>query len=293
MTIRSFLFVPGDSERKIAKVTGGPADALILDLEDAVAQERLPTARAMVCEHLKAHPDRSRQQLWVRVNPLDTKLSLPDLAGVMAGAPDGIVLPKTDDGSAVVKLCHYLSALEAREGIEIGRTQILVVATETAKSLFHLDSYAGSSPRIYGLTWGAEDLAAALFATTNRTPDGEYEGPYKLARTLCLAGARAAGVEPVDTLLANFRDTPGLEAEALQARKVGFTGKIAIHPDQVEPINRAFTPDEAEVAYAKRVVEAFANSTTGTVGMDGKMLDMPHLKQARHVLATAEKFAGR
>ena len=289
MTIRSFLFVPGDSEKKMAKVGGGPADALILDLEDSVSQDRLPVARGMVLEYLKAHPDRSAQQLWVRCNPLETPLALHDLAGTVAGAPDGIVLPKTYSAAEAVRLDHYLSALEAREGLPIGQIRILAVATETARSLFTLDSFIGATQRLYGLTWGAEDLSAALGASTNRKPDGTYEGPYLLARTLCLAAAKAAGVEPVDTLLANFRDLAGLEAEALQGRRTGFTGKIAIHPDQVEVINRAFTPTEEEVAYARRVVEAFEKlGGGGTVGLDGKMLDMPHLKQARQVLATVE-----
>ncbi len=290
MSIRSFLFVPGDSERKMAKAGAGPADALILDLEDSVAQDRLPVARGMVLDYLKAHPDRSRQQLWVRCNPLETPLALPDLAAVVAGAPDGIVLPKTYSSAEAVRLDHYLSALEAREGLPVGSIRILVVATETARSLFTLESFIGCTPRLYGLTWGAEDLSAALGATTNRKPDGTYEGPYLLARTLCLAAARAAGAEPVDTLYPNFRDPAALEAEALQGRRTGFTGKIAIHPDQVEVINRAFTPSEEEVAYARRVIAAFDElGGAGTVGLDGKMLDMPHLKQARQVLAMAER----
>lgn len=291
MTVRSFLFVPGDSERKMAKVGGGPADALILDLEDSVAQDRLPVARGMVLEYLKAHPDRSRQQLWVRCSPLETPLALPDLAAVVAGAPDGIVLPKTYSAAEAVRLDHYLSALEAREGLPVGSTRMLVVATETARSLFTLESFVGATPRLYGLTWGAEDLAAAIGATSNRKPDGTYEGPYLLARSLCLLAARAAGAEPVDTLYPNFRDPAALEAEALQARRTGFTGKIAIHPDQIEIINRAFTPSEEEVAYARRVIAAFDEAGgAGTVGLDGKMLDMPHLKQARQVLATAERL---
>lgn len=294
MSIRSFLFVPGDSERKLEKGRAGSADALILDLEDSVAVDRLPLARTMVRDFLLSERDRSRQQLWVRINPLDTDLSLPDLAGIMPGAPDGIVLPKTYSADEAIKLDNYLSALEAREDIPLGQTKILVVATETARSLFTLDSFAGASERIYGMTWGAEDLAAALGASTNRLPDGTYSGPYMLARTLCLAACRSAEVVPIDSVFTNFRDMDGLEAESVQAKKDGYTCKVAIHPDQVDIINRAFTPTEDEIAHAQKIVDAFAaNPGMGTVGIDGMMIDMPHLKQARNILAMAELLKGR
>lgn len=295
MTLRSFLFVPADSERKYQKASGTAADALIVDLEDSVAKENRPKGREMCREYLQAHRgDRGRQQLYVRINPLETDDALPDLAAIMAGAPDGIVQPKTYSADCTIRLDNYLTALEAREGLEIGSTKILVVATETARSLFTMESFVGASKRIYGLTWGAEDLSAALFASTNRAPSGAYEDVYRLARTLCLASCRAGGFEPVDVVYPNFRDLAGMEAEAVQARKTGFTGKIAIHPDQVEVINRAFTPGEEEVAYARRVVKAFEDAgMAGTVGLDGKMLDMPHLKQARYVLSVAERFAAR
>jgi len=294
MILRSFLFVPGDSERKMAKAAATKADALILDLEDSVSQENIETAREMTAEYLtKTRHDRGRQQVWVRINPLDTPLSLPDLAAVVRGAPDGIIQPKTYSAADSIKLANYLSALEAREGLEIGSTRILAVATETAESLFTLNSFIGATDRLFGMTWGAEDLAAALGATTNRKPDGTYEGPYLLARTLCLAAAKAADAQPIDSVYTNFRDAEGLEAEALQARRTGFTGKVAIHPDQVDVINRAFTPSEEEVAFARRVIEAFEKAGgAGTVGLDGKMLDMPHLKQARHVLAMVEAAQG-
>lgn len=288
--LRCFLFVPGDSARKFEKARGVPADALILDLEDSVAQANLPVARQMVRERLEASRSDRAQQLWVRINPLDTDLALPDLAAVMAGAPDGIVLPKTFSATEAVRLDHYLSALEVREEVEPGSTQILVVATETARSLFTMDSFTGASPRIYGMTWGAEDLSAALGASTNRAPDGQYEDVYRLARALCLAACKAAGTEPVDSVYPDFRDLDGLHAEALQGRKTGFTGKVAIHPAQVDPINDAYAPTEDEIAHARRVVEAMENAGgAGTVGLDGKMLDMPHLKAARHVLALAER----
>lgn len=291
--LRCFLFVPADSERKLAKAEGLAADALILDLEDSVNQANLPKARVMAREHLAQSRGKARrQQLWVRINPLDTEFSLPDLAAIMPGAPDGIILPKTFTAADAVKLDHMLSALEAREDIPLGQTKILVVATETARSLFTMEGFIGASARIYGMTWGAEDLSAALGAFTNRTVDGRYEDVYRLARTLCLAACKAGDMEPVDSVYPNFRDLDGLYEEALQGRKTGFTGKVAIHPDQVDVINRAFAPTDEEVAFAKRVIEAFdAVGGSGTVGLDGKMIDMPHLKQARTVLAMAERAA--
>jgi citrate lyase subunit beta/citryl-CoA lyase len=294
MTIRSFLFVPGDSERKMLKGEGNEADALILDLEDSVSKDRLEIARGMVADYLKSHTDRDRQQLWVRINPLDTEFAMHDLAAIMVGAPDGIILPKTYSSAEAVALSHALDALEARDGIANGKTRILAVATETARSLFELDTFIGATPRLYGMTWGAEDLAAALSATSNRLPNGEYDGPYQLARTLCLAAARAAEVMPVDTVFVDFRNNDGLIEEAVQARRSGFFGKMAIHPAQSAPINEAFTPTADEIAHAKRIVQVFEeNPGAGTVGIDGMMIDMPHLKQARAVLALAEAMAAK
>ncbi len=292
MIIRSWLFVPGDSERKLEKGRENAADALILDLEDSVANDRQAIAREMVCAFLKANPDRSRQQLWVRINPLDTELALPDLAAVMPGAPDGICLPKVYSAAEVNTLGHYLSALEAREGRARGATKILCVATETAASLLTFHTYLDRvSDRLSAMTWGGEDLAAALGASDNRNPaSGEYDDPYLMAKSLCLATARAIGAQPVGVVFVNFRDLAALEAECLRDRRAGFIGKIAIHPAQSEVINRAFTPSDEEVVYAKRVVELFeSNPGLGTVGLDGKMLDMPHLKQARNLLALAEQ----
>ena len=279
------LFVPGDSERKLAKGDGTGADALILDLEDAVAPERRPQARGLVREYLTARRGARQPVLWVRVNPLDSADALADLAAVMPGAPDGIVVPKTSSGADVVRLDHYLSALETREGIAVGSTRILPVATETARALFQLGSYVGASARLHGLTWGAEDLPAALGATTNRGPDGELAFVYQLARALCLAAAVAADVQPIDTVYPDFRDLAGLEKCAARARMDGFSGKIAIHPDQVPVIQRAFTPTPEELAHARSVVAAFAASpNAGTVALDGRMLDRPHLTQAQKVL---------
>ncbi len=292
MMLRSWLFVPGDSERKLEKGRDNAADALILDLEDSVSKDRQQVAREMVCACLKSRPDRSRQKLWVRINPLDTPMALPDLAAVMPGAPDGICLPKVYSAAEVNRLADYLSALEAREGLPLGSTRILSVATETAASLLTFHTYLDRvSDRLAALTWGGEDLAAALGASDNRNPaTGGYDDPYLLAKSLCLAAARAIGAQPVGAVHVNFRDLAGLEADCLRDRCAGFVGKIAIHPDQSAVINRAFTPSDDEVAYARRVIALFEdNPGLGTVGLEGKMLDMPHLKQARNVIALAEQ----
>ncbi len=291
--IRSWMFVPGDSERKLEKSLGNPADALILDLEDSVSNDRQEIAREMVQDFLKTHSDRSRRKLWVRINPLDTDLALPDLTAVMPGAPDGIVLPKVYSAAEVNKLGDYLDVLEVREGIEAGSTKILSVATETGASLLTFHTYLENvSPRLVAMTWGAEDLSAALGASDNRHPvTGDYDDPYILAKSLCLAASRAIDVQPVGVVYVNFKDSEGLEAECLRDRRSGFVGKIAIHPAQSEVINRAFTPSDEEIDYAQRVVDVFEqNPGLGTVGLEGKMLDMPHLKQARKLLALAEQI---
>jgi citrate lyase subunit beta/citryl-CoA lyase len=288
---RSWLFVPGDSERKLAKAASVAADALILDLEDSVAAERRPAARAMVLDYLRAHRDRSRQRLWVRINPLGSADALRDLM-VVAGAPDGLMLPKANHADDVVQLAHGLDALEVREGVAPGSVRIVPVATETARALFTLGSYHGPagacSARLAGLTWGAEDLAAALGASSNRRPDGSYDSVYQIARAGCLAAAVAADVQPIDTIWADFADTAGLEADAQAACRAGFTGKLAIHPGQVDAINRAFSPSAESLAWARRVVALFAaHPGAGALALDGQMIDMPHLKQARRLLARA------
>ncbi|MBV8137629.1 MAG: CoA ester lyase [Deltaproteobacteria bacterium] len=286
--MRSLLFVPGDSERKLAKGETVGADALVLDLEDSVSADRIEIARAMVRDYLLGHRDRSRTRLWVRVNPLSSEKSLPDLAAIVAGAPDGVMLPKVNSAAELALLDNYLTALEVREGVARGSVRVLLVATETARAMFNLGGFGGITARLWGMTWGAEDLPAALGATTNRDESGELEFTYRLARSLCLLAAVAAEVEPIDTVFTDFKDTKGLLREAQAARRAGFTGKIAIHPDQVEPINQSFTPSAEEIEYAQRVVNAFS-SGAGTVGLDGKMLDMPHLKQAQRVLRGVNK----
>ena len=286
--IRSFLFTPGDSLKKMEKGAAGPADALILDLEDSVAEANRPQARILTRQFLDDHPSREKQQLWVRINPLDTVHALTDLAAIIGGRPDGILLPKVKSGLDVTTLSNYLDALERAFNVPERHVKILPVATETPQAVFALGSYAGTSERLYGLTWGAEDLAAALGASANRDANGNLNFTYQMARSLCLTGAIAADVIPVETIYPDFRNRAGLEAYVVASRRDGFRGMMAIHPDQVEVINNAFTPSEQEIAWAQRVVAAFEGSTTGTVGLDGQMLDMPHLKQARRVLESAQ-----
>jgi citrate lyase subunit beta/citryl-CoA lyase len=291
--VRSWLFVPGDSERKLAKAASAGADALILDLEDSVAPPNKHAARAAVAALLKRQPDRSSARLWVRINALGTGEALADLAAIVAGRPDGVMLPKADGPDDVARLGHYLDALEVRDGLPAGAIAILPVATETARAPFALGDYAEASlPRLHGLTWGAEDLSAALGASTNKDESGDWAPTYRLVRSLCLMAARAAGVAPIETLHADFRDAQGLEARAAAARREGFTGMMAIHPDQVATINRCFLPSAEEVAFARRVVAAFAAQPgAGTVGLDGKMVDIPHLTQARQILALHGAYA--
>jgi citrate lyase subunit beta/citryl-CoA lyase len=290
--LRSWLFVPGDSEKKLARAATAGADALLLDLEDSVAPVRKTEARAIVAACLRQRTDRSASQLWVRINALDTAEALADLAAIVAARPDGIMLPKAAGPGDVVRAGHYLDALETREGISVGATLILPVATETARAPFALGDYAKVPlPRLAGLTWGAEDLSAALGASTNKD-GGDWAFTYRLVRSLCLMAARAAGVAPIETLHADFRDAAGLKARAVAARRDGFTGMMAIHPDQVAIINESFLPTEDEVAFARRVVAAFeADPGVGTVGIDGKMIDIPHLVQARQILALDEAYA--
>lgn len=295
LPIRSFLFIPGDSEKKLSKVDGIAADAFILDLEDAVAAARKPAARAMVPAFLAGRPRAARKsQLWVRVNPLDTPWTLEDLAAIVPAAPDGIMLPKVNGPQDVAQVSHYLSALEVASGIAPGSIRILPVATETAIAPFHLGDYAAAKlERLYGLTWGAEDLSSAIGASGNTDASGEWTHTYKMVRSLCLLGAHAAGGEAVDTLYVDFRDPDGLRASCKAARAEGFSGRVAIHPAQVDIINESFSPSPEEVDFARRVADLFAASPdAGTLALDGKMLDIPHLKQAQRTLAMHEARHG-
>jgi citrate lyase subunit beta/citryl-CoA lyase len=274
--LRSLLFVPGDRPERMEKALGAGADAVILDLEDSVAAERKGGARRAVAQFLES---RSTAPLWVRINPLDSGESDKDLAAVLPCHPDGIVLPKAEGGASVAELARRLT--------ERGNAtaKILAIATETPAAIFQLGTYGGSK-RLAGLTWGAEDLPAAVGAATSRETDGSFTPPYELARSLCLFGAAAAGVAPIETVFPDFRNLDALAAYAATARRDGFTGMMAIHPAQVPVNNAAFTPSEAEVAHARAVVAAFeANPGAGALSLEGKMIDRPHLVQAQRILA--------
>jgi len=291
MILRSFLFVPADSERKLAKAKSSRADALILDLEDAVAADKRPAARALAREYLQSEKGNSAS-LWVRVNPYGTADCAGDLDAIVAAAPAGIVVPKPDSPDVLRELDRDLSALEAKHGLSARGIAVMPVASETPVAALTLGDYRNPPPRLAAITWGAEDLSAALGAVTNRDEDGRFAFTYRMVRSLCLLAANAAGVEPIDTLFADFRDNGGLEKYARAAQREGFTGMLAIHPDQVDPINAAFSPSAADVEHARKVVAAFAGGA-GVASLDGKMLDQPHLKQARHVIALDEAIRSR
>jgi citrate lyase subunit beta/citryl-CoA lyase len=286
MALRSILFVPGDSEKKIARAASSGADALILDLEDSVSPAQKPQARSLISARLRAR-DAAGPQLWVRINALNTADALQDLAAITAAAPDAIILPKANGNADVIELGHYLSALEASAGIAPGHIKIIVVATETPAALFNLGSYTTATPRLAGLTWGAEDLAAAVGAHSNRNETG-LTPLYQLARSLCLAAAANAGVLPIDTACMEIHDQAFIKTECEAARRDGFRAKLAIHPNQIALINQAFTPGTDEIATAQKIVAAYeADPSLGTFQLDGKMIDIPHLKQARQILAAA------
>jgi citrate lyase subunit beta/citryl-CoA lyase len=283
---RSWLFAPGDSERKMEKATAGTADIVLLDLEDAVAEGEKPKARSMVSAFLTANA-KARQRLWVRINPIQGPHGLADLVAIVGSRPGGIMLPKSRGRADAELLDHYLTALEAAAGTECGTTQVIVLVTETADAMFTTGSYAGA-PRVVALTWGAEDLADALGASSNRDEDGSYGFTYQLARSLCLVGAAAAGVSAVETIHGDFRDEAGLRKRAAQVRRAGFRGMLAIHPAQVDVINEAFTPSADELAGAQEIVDLFAaNPGVGAIGHKGAMLDRPHLARAQALLALA------
>ena len=285
--MRSFLFVPADSDKKLAKGAGSGADALILDLEDSVALSNKPAARANAAQYLKS-ADAKGPKLCVRMNALDTSLWQDDLKSVIAAKPYAILVPKTITGGCIRTVATKLDELEEDAGLTKGATKLFCVATETAASMFNLGTYGGSSSRLFAMTWGAEDLAAALGARDNKDETGSYTGPYQMARTLTLLGAVAAGVMPLDSIYKDFRDEAGLEREARAAARDGFTAKMAIHPAQVETINRVFTPSEEDLAHARMVIDAFDKAgDVGVVALDGVMLDIPHLKQARALVARA------
>ena len=281
--IRSFLFVPGDSQRKLEKSTSTGADALIVDLEDAVAAEARPAARALTRDFVASQGD-----VWVRINPVGSDDAAADLEAVMPAAPAGIVLPKPRSADDVKTLSAMIGEAEAKLGLDDGATKILPLVTETPQSLFALGDYAGCSDRLAGMSWGAEDLSAAVGATRSRDENGDFLAPYQLARSLCLFAAAAAEVPAIDTVFTDFRNADGLAQYATEARRDGFSGMLAIHPAQVETINAAFQPTAEEIDRARRIVALFdANPGAGTIGMDGQMIDRPHLVQAKRILGLA------
>ncbi len=283
---RSWLFAPGDSPRKMEKAAASAADIAIFDLEDAVAPEAKPNARALVAAFLNTQSE-DRSRLWVRINPLQGPHALEDLAAVMPARPGGIMLPKARGRADVEVLDHYLSALEVAGGSPRGSTKVIALVTETAEGMFTTGTYTGA-PRLVAMTWGAEDLADAIGASENRNPDGSYAFTYELARSLCLLGAAAAGVSAIETIHGDYRDEAGLRARAESVRRAGYRGMLAIHPAQVDVINAAFTPNADELAAAQEIVDLFAaHPGAGTIGHKGAMLDRPHLARAQALLALA------
>jgi citrate lyase subunit beta / citryl-CoA lyase len=287
--MRSLLFVPADSPKKFAKGMTSGADALIIDLEDSVAPANKVQARQTALAFLKeAAAAPSRPYLVVRINGFGSGLTDADLDAIAPGRPDAIMLPKAEGGASVVHADAKLTVREAQNGLPDGHVKIIPIATETAASLFVAGTYAGSSARLAALTWGAEDLSADLGAETNRDADGHYLDPYRLARTLCIAGAAAARVPAIDTVYIDFRDDAGFRSDCAMARRDGFTARMAIHPAQIPIINEVFTPSAEAVAQAQIIIDAFAaNPGAGTLAIDGVMADQPHLLRAKRVLERA------
>lgn len=289
--MRSYLFVPGDSEHKLQKAMSAGADALILDLEDSVSLARKEAARAIVARFLAdAVATGARPQFLVRVNALSTGLTDGDLAAVVAAAPDGILLPKSSGGADIQHLATLLAVHEAEGGRPQGATGIHALMTESAVGVFNAGTYASKTDRLRTLSWGAEDLAADIGASSNRDEGGAHTDVFRLARSLTLLGAAAAGVEAVDTVFTDIKALDALEAECIAAVRDGFSGKMAIHPGQVAIINRVFTPSSESVAHARRVVATFeaAGADAGVLSLDGQMIDRPHLRQAERILARAK-----
>jgi citrate lyase subunit beta/citryl-CoA lyase len=288
ISARSWLFAPGDSEKKMTKAMDGTADIVLIDLEDAVAPDSKAAARPMVHDFIKANPEQ-RHRLWVRINPFDGPYTLADLVAIMPANPGGIMLPKVYGRQEVEKLDHMLSVLEVANGIEEGSTPVIVLITETAEAMFHTGDYKGA-PRVVALTWGAEDLADSIGASSNRNSDGSYSFTYELARSMTVLGAAAAGVTAIETISADFKDLEALRKRAEGVRRDGFRGMMAIHPAQVDVINEAFTPTAEEIAEAQEIVGIFAaNPGVGAIGWKGGMLDRPYLARAQRLLKQAGK----
>lgn len=283
---RSFLFVPADSDRKLQKAVDVGADALIVDLEDSVIPAARPGARELAREFIVG-----KEQVWVRINAMDSGDAVLDLEAVMPSAPAGIVLPKPRGAQDAMELATILDRLEAVHGIKSGATRILPICTERPEALFTLDGYIDSTPRLAALSWGAEDLSVAVGASTNRDADGNWLPPYELARSLCLFAAAAANVQAIDTVFTDFHDAQGLARYAVCARRDGFAGMLAIHPAQVDVINSAFVPSQAELDRAQRIVAMFNEKPdAGTLSLDGQMIDRPHLIQAQRIIRFAKQL---
>jgi citrate lyase subunit beta / citryl-CoA lyase len=291
--MRSLLFVPGDSEKKLARALGSGADVLLVDLEDSVAPERKGAARRIAADFVASRRG-DGPRLFVRINDLRSGLADDDLGGVMRARPDGIMLPKSNSGRDVTRLSAKLNLHEARNDIPEGATGIIAIVTETAAGALEACSYRDASHRLVGMTWGAEDLSADIGARAARDETGNLTDPFRLARALTLLGAAAAGIAAVDTVFVDFRDEAGLALECRAAERDGFTAKMAIHPAQVPIINAAFTPSPEAIEAARRIVAAFAAEPgAGVLGIDGKMYDRPHLKRAQRMLAReAARYAG-
>ena len=294
MTVRSFLFVPGDSQRKLDKSLSSGADCLLIDLEDSVSQAQKPAAREMTRAFVEAARGKTSEEtpgLVVRVNPLASGLTDDDLAAVIAAQPDGILLPKSESGADVQQLSTMIAVHEAEAGIAEGKTEIHALVTESARGALNAGTYADVSKRLKSLSWGGEDLSADLGVETNRDAEGRYTDLFRYARTVTLLGAAAADVDAVDTVFVDFRNSEGLEAETREAVRDGFSGKMAIHPSQVEIINRLFTPSADTVEKARRIIALFedAGDDVGVLSLDGKMIDRPHLKQALKILERAKR----
>jgi citrate lyase subunit beta / citryl-CoA lyase len=283
--MRSLLFVPADSERKLDHARHSGADALILDLEDSVAPSRKAFARDAVKNLLGGDP--RNWSFLVRINPFGTGLTLEDLAAVVRPGLDGILIPKVNGIEDVDLVSHYVDVLEVAAGVPPGHVKLLTVATETPAAMIGFSGYVRKNKRLVAMTWGGEDLSAALGALTPREADGSWTFPYQVARAQCLFAAGAAGAAALETLYVDFRDQQGLAESCKIARRDGFVGRIAIHPDQVATVNSCFTPSDPDLAHARRVVAAFAAAPdVGTVGIDGKMYDIPHLVAAKRTLAS-------
>lgn len=285
--MRSWLFAPGDSAKKMGKAIASEADIALLDLEDSVAPENKAAAREAVIEALASAPDRAR--VWVRVNPLSSDWAIDDLDAIVSARPGGVFLPKAEGGHDVETLDAMLEEREKAAGLEVGSIKVAALVTETAAAMFTTGSYE-CAPRLVAMSWGAEDLSSELGASQQRGADGEYLPVFELARSLCLVGAVKARVAPIETVQPEFRDLEALETRARSVRAQGFRGMLAIHPAQVAPINTAFTPSAEEIAHARAIVQAFAdNPGAGALALDGNMIDRPHLALAERLLAEANK----